>query len=96
MSWGSFVRDQVEKTLVQEGFSPVVARGGQDMPRIYITGCRRQAVKEEFSMMRYGMADCGRKSRNYPLTGTKRNGLNGASSKGCFKWGKTVVRQHSQ
>lgn len=28
MSWGSFVRDQVEKTLVQEGFSPVVARGG--------------------------------------------------------------------
>lgn len=28
MSWGSFVRDQVEKTLIQEGFSPVVARGG--------------------------------------------------------------------
>ncbi len=29
MSWGSFVRDQVEKTLIQEGFSPVVARGGK-------------------------------------------------------------------
>ena len=34
-------------------------------------------------MMRYGTADCGRKSRSYPLTGTKRSGANVASSKVC-------------
>lgn len=28
MSWGNFVREQVEKTLVREGFSLVVAQGG--------------------------------------------------------------------
>lgn len=28
MGWGDFVRNQVEKTLLQEGFSLSVAQGG--------------------------------------------------------------------
>ncbi len=47
-------------------------------------------------MTRYGTAGCGRKSRNYPLTGTKRNGLNGAGNRACSERVKIGPRQRSR
>lgn len=63
MSWGDFVRNQVEKTLLQEGFSLSAAQGGQGMLRTYTTGCHKPAVKARFLMTRSDMADYGRRSK---------------------------------
>lgn len=48
MGWGDYVRNQVEKILLSEGFSVPVAQGGQGMRRTYTTECHRQLKRGDF------------------------------------------------
>ncbi|EOW0204839.1 ClpX C4-type zinc finger protein [Klebsiella pneumoniae] len=73
MGWGDYVRNQVEKILLSEGFSVPVAQGGQGMRRTYTTECHRQLKKGRFSMMLSGMAAYGLRSRPARLNAVQLN-----------------------
>lgn len=99
MGWGDYVRNQVEKILLSEGFSvPVAQGGGQGMRRTYTTECHRQLKKGRFSMMLSGMAAYGPRSRPAQLNAGKQSAKceRAATRLGCSERVKTVVRQHSQ
>lgn len=48
MSWGNFVREQVEKRWYVKASLLLSLRVGQDMQKIYTTACRRQAARGNF------------------------------------------------
>lgn len=87
MGWGDYVRNQVEKILLSEGFSVPVAQGGQGMRRTYTTECHRQLKKGRFSMMLSGMAAYGRRSRPARLNAGKQSAKceRAATMLGCSK-----------
>lgn len=98
MGWGDYVRNQVEKILLSEGFSVPVAQGGQGMRRTYTTECHRQLKKGRFSMMLSGMAAYGRRSRPARLNAVQLNVRceKVANRLGCSERVKTVVLEHSR
>lgn len=98
MGWGDYVRNQVEKILLSEGFSVPVAQGGQGMRRTYTTECHRQLKKVRFSMMLSGMAAYGRRSRPARLNAVQLNVRceKVANRLGCSERVKAAVQQHQR
>ncbi|STW37615.1 Uncharacterised protein [Klebsiella pneumoniae] len=98
MGWGDYVRNQVEKILLSEGFSVPVAQGGARHAEDLYNECHRQLKKGRFSMMLSGMAAYGRRSRPARLNAVQLNVRceKVANRLGCSERVKTVVRQHSQ
>ena len=74
MGWGDYVRNQVEKILLSEGFSVPVAQGGQGMRRTYTTECHRQLKKGRFSMMQTSATE-RRAAKRAVRKGSKQAGL---------------------
>lgn len=99
MGWGDYVRNQVEKILLSEGFSvPVAQGGGQGMRRTYTTECHRQLKKGRFSMMLSGMAAYGLRSRPARLNAVQLNVRceKVANRLGCSERVKAAVQQHQR
>lgn len=96
MSWGDYVRNQVEKILLSEGFSVPVAQGGQGMRRTNTTECHKPAKRERFSMMHCGTEGYGLESRSYLPKRKKRNAVSLLNSRGCSEKAKAAVLEYQR
>lgn len=98
MSWGDYVRNQIEKILLSEGFSVPVAQGGRGTERTYTTECLRQLKKGRFSMTRSDMAACGRKNKPAQQSAVKLSERyeRAASRLDCSKKAKAAVFEHQR
>lgn len=86
MSWGEFVRSQVEKKLLQEGFSLAVAQGGarhaEDLYNRMSQASRKGAIFDD--ALRHGRLWAEKQTSSTERREAKRAVRKGGSQAGLF------------